>query len=96
MLYEVITDCVGVIWLHDACGRCEHCRAGDDNLCHDARFTGYHVDGGYAEYLTAPEAFVYPVPRELEPAAAAPLLCAGVIGYRALRLCGAEKRNNFV
>jgi propanol-preferring alcohol dehydrogenase len=83
-------DRVGVIWLHETCGECEHCRAGNENLCRRARFTGFHADGGYAEYLTAPEEFVYPIPGQLDAAATAPLLCAGVIGYRALRLCGAE------
>lgn len=77
---------VGVPWLHQACGSCEACRRGDENLCDHARFTGYHVDGGYAEFMVAPEAFVYRLPDGLSDAEVAPLLCAGIIGYRALRL----------
>jgi propanol-preferring alcohol dehydrogenase len=80
---------VGVAWLHHACGVCAACRRGDENLCDAARFTGYHVDGGYAEYLVAPEAFVHPLPEAFDAVTAAPLLCAGIIGHRALRLSGA-------
>lgn len=76
---------VGVAWLHRACGSCEPCRQDRENLCPHALFTGYHVDGGFATHLTAPEDFVYPVPGDLDPVTTAPLLCAGVIGYRALR-----------
>lgn len=79
-------DRVGVPWLHESCGRCEHCRRGDENLCAEARFTGYHVDGGYAEFTLAPERFAYRLPDGIPDAEAAPLLCAGIIGYRALRL----------
>jgi propanol-preferring alcohol dehydrogenase len=82
-----VGDRVGVAWLHRTCGACEYCRRGQENLCLDARFTGYHVNGGYAEYLTADPAFVYPLPRGLSDPSLAPLLCAGIIGYRALRLC---------
>jgi alcohol dehydrogenase, propanol-preferring len=81
---------VGVAWLQRTCGVCEFCQRGRENLCEAARFTGYHVDGGYAEYLVAPEAFVYPLPPSFDDAAAAPLLCAGIIGYRALRLSEVE------
>jgi propanol-preferring alcohol dehydrogenase len=81
---------VGIGWLHRACGRCDYCGRGLENLCDRAEFTGYHVDGGYAEYLRAPADFVYPIPSGLADAAAAPLMCAGIIGYRALRLSGAE------
>jgi len=80
-------DRVGVAWLHAACGVCAYCRRGDENLCEAPRFTGYDVDGGYADYLVAPEAFLYPLPGDLPAPQAAPLLCAGIIGYRALRRC---------
>jgi propanol-preferring alcohol dehydrogenase len=79
-------DRVGVPWLHWTCGSCEACRRGDENLCDRARFTGYHVDGGYAEFAVVPEAFACRLPGEVADAAAAPLLCAGIIGYRALKL----------
>ena len=78
-------DRVGVAWLHAACGHCPYCRRGDENLCDAPRFTGYDADGGYADYLVAPEAFVYPLPADLNAERIAPLLCAGIIGYRALR-----------
>jgi propanol-preferring alcohol dehydrogenase len=80
----------GVAWLSWACGECAHCERGLENLCEGARFTGYHVDGGYAQYLVVPEAFAYPLPEAFSDEEAAPLLCAGIIGYRALRLSGAE------
>jgi alcohol dehydrogenase, propanol-preferring len=76
---------VGVAWLRHTCGTCEFCRAGRENLCESARFTGYHADGGYAEYAVVPEAFAYPIPDVFDDAQAAPLLCAGIIGYAALR-----------
>ncbi len=79
---------VGVAWLHSACGRCRFCLSGRENLCPDAVFTGLSADGGYAEYLTVPEAFAYSVPEGFGNAEAAPLLCAGIIGYRALRVSG--------
>ena len=72
--------------LHQTDGTCEYCRAGKENLCLQATFTGYTVDGGYAEYAVAPEAFVYPIPESFSDLDAAPLLCAGIIGFRALRL----------
>ena len=78
---------VGVPWLHRACGHCSYCRGGQENLCEDARFTGYDVDGGYAEYTVAPAAFAYRLP-DMPDLAVAPLLCAGIIGYRCLRLAG--------
>ncbi|HET9743984.1 MAG TPA: zinc-dependent alcohol dehydrogenase family protein [Terriglobales bacterium] len=78
--------CVGVPWLHRTCGRCEYCTRGRENLCPYALFTGWTVNGGYAEYLTAPEEFVYPIPEGFSDQEAAPLLCAGIIGFRALRL----------
>lgn len=77
---------VGVPWLHWTCGTCPACRRGEENLCDDARFTGYDVDGGYATHAVVPEAFAYRLPGGLADAQAAPLLCAGIIGYRALRL----------
>lgn len=81
-----IGDRVGVSWLFSTCGRCTSCQRDQENLCDVARFTGYHLNGGYAESVVAPEAFVYPLPAGFSPARAAPLLCAGVIGFRALRL----------
>jgi len=79
-------DRVGVPWLHDACGACEYCARGRENLCEFARFTGLHVNGGYAEFTVVSQDFAYPVPVSFSDEAAAPLLCAGIIGYRALRL----------
>ena len=79
---------VGIPWLHRTCGVCEYCRTGKENLCDNATFTGYVVDGGYAQYTLAPEGFVYPLPRDFPDEQAAPLLCAGIIGFRALRLSG--------
>jgi len=78
---------VGVLWLWRACGTCRFCLRGDENLCENALFTGYDVDGGFAEYTVAPADFVYPLP-EMDDLAVAPLLCAGIIGYRCLRLTG--------
>ena len=85
-----VGDRVGVPWLHRTCGVCEYCRAGRENLCDAPTFTGYVVDGGYAEYILAPEGFVYPIPEGLTDEQAAPLLCAGIIGFRSLRLSGIE------
>ena len=79
-------DRVGIAWLHSTCGRCVFCRRNRENLCDRARFTGFHVDGGYAELALVPESFAYDLPPGFSPAQAAPLLCAGVIGFRALRL----------
>lgn len=86
-------DRVGVSWLHDTCGACPFCRSDPtrENLCRDARFTGWSVNGGYAEYAVAPEDFAYRMPDGIGDEQAAPLLCAGVIGYRALRLCRLER-----
>src|SRR5262245_9869387 len=81
-------DVVGVPWLGWTDGECRFCRSGRENLCDRARFTGYDVDGGYAEYAVADSGFCFPVPDGYEPLHAAPLLCAGLIGYRALRLAG--------
>jgi len=76
---------VGVPWLHSTCGECEFCRRGEENLCASAQFTGFHVDGGYAEYLLADSRFVLPIPDTLSDEQAAPLLCAGIVGYRSLK-----------
>lgn len=81
-----VGDRVGVAWLYTTCGRCSFCLSGQENLCLQARFTGYHVNGGYAEYIVASEDFVYPLSKEIEAVNLAPLMCAGIIGYRALRL----------
>jgi propanol-preferring alcohol dehydrogenase len=80
-----IGDRLGIPWLFSTCGQCDFCQRDRENLCDAGRFTGYHVDGGYAEFVVAPEAFVYPLPAGFSPSEAAPLLCAGVIGLRALR-----------
>jgi alcohol dehydrogenase, propanol-preferring len=80
-----IGDRVGVCWLHHACGHCAYCLRGEENLCETATFTGWTVDGGYADSLTVPEDFAIELPESLGDLEAAPLLCAGVIGYRALR-----------
>ena len=77
---------VGVAWLHHACGACRFCRSGRENLCENALFTGWDVDGGYAEYAVAAADFVYPLPGGFPDERAAPLLCAGIVGYRALKL----------
>jgi len=79
---------VGVPWLGSTCGKCVYCAGGRENLCDAARFTGYHLDGGYAEYAVADARFCFPLPDSYEDAAAAPLLCAGLIGYRSLVAAG--------
>ncbi|MGE0351806.1 MAG: zinc-dependent alcohol dehydrogenase family protein [Gemmatimonadales bacterium] len=79
-------DRVGVPWLGWTCGVCEYCRSGRENLCDQARFTGYQIDGGYAEYTVADERFCLPLPPEMTAEHLAPLLCAGLIGYRCLRM----------
>jgi len=76
---------VGVAWLWWTCSQCAYCRRGSENLCPRARFTGYHENGGYAQYATVHEDFAYALPAELDPIHAAPLLCAGIIGFRAMR-----------
>src|SRR5689334_5231560 len=78
-------DRIGIAWLRGTCGRCRWCRSGRENLCPDATFTGWDAGGGYAEYAVVPEAFAYRLPAALDDAHAAPLLCAGIVGYRALR-----------
>jgi propanol-preferring alcohol dehydrogenase len=76
---------VGLPWLYSACGTCEFCQRGQENLCPNAKFTGFHVDGGYAEYLLAEADFVLPLPDGIPDEQAAPLLCAGIVGYRSLK-----------
>ena len=83
-------DRVGIAWLQGTCRQCEFCTSGRENLCETARFTGYQVDGGYAEYAVVPAHFAYPIPSVFSDDEAAPLLCAGIIGYRALRLSGIQ------
>jgi propanol-preferring alcohol dehydrogenase len=78
-------DRIGIAWLRYTCGTCHYCRAGNENLCPNARFTGWHENGGYAEYTIVHEEFAYVIPPALGVAEATPLLCAGIIGYRALR-----------
>ncbi len=85
-------DRVGVAWLYAACTQCVYCRRGDENLCQQPQFTGYTKHGGYAEYAVAPEAFVYPLPAALSSVEAAPFLCAGIIGYRALQRSGVQPK----
>jgi propanol-preferring alcohol dehydrogenase len=79
---------VGVPWLGWTCGHCAYCRSGRENLCDEARFTGYHRDGGYADEVVADARYCFPLPAAYDDAAAAPLLCAGLIGHRALRVAG--------
>lgn len=83
-----VGDRVGVAWIYSACGRCRFCREGDENLCPEFRATGRDADGGYAGYMVAREDFVYRIPEVISDVNAAPLLCAGAIGYRSLRLTG--------
>ena len=83
---------VGVPWLGFTCGNCEFCRAGRENLCAQARFTGYQIDGGYADYTVADQRFCFAMPDVYSDMQAAPLLCAGLIGYRALRMAGDGER----
>jgi propanol-preferring alcohol dehydrogenase len=80
-----VGDLAGIPWLYEACGTCEHCLRGDENLCVEAAFTGFHRDGGYAEWMIARSVYALHIPDGLTPEAAAPLLCAGIIGYRSLR-----------
>src|SRR5256885_12104801 len=85
---RTIGERVGIAWLHHTDGTCEYCRSGAENLCDHPTFTGYSVDGGYAEYIVAPEDFIYAIPEQFPDEQAAPLLCAGIIGFRCLRLSG--------
>jgi propanol-preferring alcohol dehydrogenase len=83
---EALGTRVGTTWVRKACGTCRFCLAGKENLCETLEFNGFHKNGGYAEYMTAPYRYVYPIAEVFDDAAAAPLLCAGIIGYRSLRL----------
>ncbi|HQR51826.1 MAG TPA: zinc-dependent alcohol dehydrogenase family protein, partial [Burkholderiales bacterium] len=83
---------VGIPWLGHTCGRCDYCRAGRENLCDRARFTGYDRDGGYAEYTVADGRYCFPLPAGYDDAHAAPLICAGLIGYRSLVMAGDARR----
>ena len=87
-----LAERVGVPWLGWTCGECAYCRSGRENLCERARFTGYQIDGGYCEYTLADERFCFPIPQGFTDVEAAPLMCAGLIGYRALRLAGEGER----
>ena len=87
-----IGERVGIPWLGWTCGRCRFCRSGRENLCERARFTGYTIDGGYAEYTVADARFCFRIPDAYDDVAAAPLLCAGLIGYRCLRKAGDAQR----
>lgn len=90
-----IGEQVGVPWLGSTCQHCAYCQGGRENLCDSAQFTGYQLDGGYAEYAVAEEQFCFSIPAGYADRQAAPLLCAGLIGYRALRLAGAGQRLGF-
>ena len=85
-------DRVGIPWLGGTCGTCTFCRAGKENLCDRPRFTGYNVDGGFSDVTVADARFVFPIPASYDDISAAPLLCAGFIGYRALRMAGDARR----
>ncbi len=79
-------DIVGVPWLHSSCGTCKFCKKGFENLCSNTNFTGYNVNGGYAEYITVSDSYMYKVPKKFSITQAAPLMCAGVIGYRSYKI----------
>src|SRR6201996_9241532 len=79
-----VGDRVGIAWLRHTCGACRYCRRGNENLCPNSRYTGWDADGGYADYTTVPAAFAYRLPADVADVELAPLLCAGIIGYRAL------------
>lgn len=87
-------DRVGIGWIHSACGKCSYCLSGNENVCDRFRATGRDANGGYAEYMTVPEQFAYPIPDVFSDEEAAPLLCAGAIGYRSLRLTQMENGQN--
>ena len=87
-----VGDRVGVPWLGYVCGQCAECLAGRENLCRDARFTGYHSDGGYAEYTVVDAGFTFKLPASYDDVEAAPLLCAGLVGFRAYRMAGEARR----
>jgi propanol-preferring alcohol dehydrogenase len=85
-----VGDRVGVAWIYSACGKCDHCMTGEENLCAEFRATGRDADGGYAELMTVPAGFAHPLPGSLKDSEAAPLLCAGAIGYRSLHLANLQ------
>ena len=85
-----VGDRVGIGWIYSSCGQCEYCESGNENLCPEFRATGRDADGGYAETMVVPELYAYPIPDLFTDAEAAPLLCAGAIGYRSLRLSGLQ------
>ncbi len=87
-------DRVGIAWIYSACGKCKFCLAGNENLCRDFQATGRDANGGYAQYMTVSASFAYRIPHLFSDAEAAPLLCAGAIGYRSLRLTGLKDRQN--
>lgn len=87
-------DRVGIAWIHSSCGKCEYCRRGDENLCPEFVATGRDANGGYAELVTVPENFAFPIPERFSDTQSAPLLCAGAIGYRSLRLTGLKDGQN--
>jgi len=89
-----IGDRVGIGWIHSSCGRCKFCLEGKENLCHEFRATGRDVNGGYAQYMTVPESFAFRIPNMFSDSEAAPLLCAGAIGYRSLKLTGIKDGQN--
>ncbi len=88
-----VGDRVGVTWFYSSCGKCKYCKQGTENLCDDSKFTGYDAHGGYAEYMVVPEQSVFPIPEIFTDEEAAPLLCGGVIGYRAFCLSEAKPGN---
>lgn len=90
-----LEELIGVPWLSGCCHSCSYCIGGRENLCDKAVFTGFQVNGGFAEYCVADEDFCFPIPKKYEPAEAAPLLCAGLIGYRSLRFAGDGRRIGF-
>jgi len=87
-----VGDRVGIPWLHEACGVCEFCRRGQENLCDNALFTGYTADGGYAEYTTVSQDFAVSIPDGFSDVEAAPLLCAGIVGFRSIRLADLQPK----
>ena len=89
-----IGERVGIAWIYSACGTCKFCLTDNENLCEDFKATGRDANGGYAQYMTVPEGFAYHIPESFEDSEAAPLLCAGAIGYRSLRLTGIEDGQN--
>ena len=89
------SDRVGIPWLGGSCGECDYCKSGRENLCEKALYTGYQINGGFAEYAVADARFIFPIPKEFPDLQAAPLLCAGLIGWRAYKMAGPGKRLGF-